>query len=103
MSEKNALTSSGLGGNPIKSKYTRRIRVLRSAPWEYDSPFASSFASRNRSMGFIWPLNDRIDGIGGRSTAFNDHHKSSVAACTGMVLNETQRSAWSSATTNIFP
>src|SRR5687768_14651988 len=102
MSDKNALTSSGLGGNPTKSKYTRRIRVLRSASWEYDSPFASSFVSRNRSMGFIWPPDDRTRGIGGRSSGFNDHHKSFVAASLRMKMNETKRSTWSNETMDIF-
>ena len=45
-----ASTSSGVGGKPIRSKLSRRIRVGRSASGDGSSPSALSRARRNRSI-----------------------------------------------------
>ena len=49
LSPTNALISASVGGRPIRSNVTRRMRVRRSVAGPIASPFADSFASRKRS------------------------------------------------------
>ena len=52
LSATKASTSSGVGGRPIRSKYSRRISVRRSASGDGDSPLSLSFARMKRSISF---------------------------------------------------
>src|SRR5580693_2397416 len=45
--------SCGVGGNPIRSKYTRRMSARFAAGGAGDRPFASSLARMKLSMGFF--------------------------------------------------
>ena len=51
---------AGVGGNPVKSKYSRRASVIRSASGEGVAPLAAILASSRRSMSFRGQSRRRI-------------------------------------------
>ena len=81
MSSKNPLTSSGVGGSPVRSKARRRMRVLRFASDDGCIPFASSFARTNRSIGFFGQLAFLTLGNSGLVTETKDQCPSHLAPC----------------------
>jgi hypothetical protein len=59
-------TSSGVGGNPVKSNVTRRIKCSRFARGAGASPTASRRARMKQSIGFVGPPTDGTTGrVGG--------------------------------------
>ena len=71
VSARNASTSSGVGGRPIRSRVSRRISVVRSAGGDGARPSVSSRASTNRSIGFLTQAASRTGGAAGRRTGSN--------------------------------
>ena len=65
----------GVGGRPIRSKYSRRISVRRSARGEGDRPLPTQLREDERDQsGFaLRPLSARISGTLGRRTGCSAH------------------------------
>src|SRR2546430_915780 len=61
----NFVTSSGVGGRPIRSKLKRRMSVRRSASGESRNLSCSSLARMNRSIGLRARFESLGDGIAG--------------------------------------
>ena len=72
MSFRNASTSSGVGGRPVRSSDTRRISVARSASGDGERPSFSSRARTNASMGCTLAFGSRLTGGVGRLMGWND-------------------------------
>src|SRR6185503_10758813 len=74
LSERNALTSSGVGGRPMRSKYTRRSKAVLLAGGAGARPFFSSLSSTNASMGFFTQAAFFTFGTAGILTGWNDQN-----------------------------
>ena len=74
-----ASISSGVGGSPIRSKKTRRISVALSAGGAGVSPFSSSLARMNRSIGERGHARSLTGGGAGLETGWNDQNDLSWA------------------------
>ena len=70
-SARNASSSSGVGGSPVRSRNTRRHSVSRSASLLGESPDRSSRDSTNRSMGFFAHAPSFTAGSAGRTGGTN--------------------------------
>src|SRR4051812_32009828 len=75
----NAAISARAGGKPSKSKYTRRIRVRRSASGAGVRPFSCNFAKTNASIGVRIQC-DVIVGAGDFDNGRKDHQTAGSAA-----------------------
>ena len=71
----NASTSSGVGGRPVRSKVTRRIRVRRSASGEGRIPCSSSPRRTNGSIRFRDHAGSETAGRGRSAAGRNDQNR----------------------------
>ena len=78
-----ASCSAGVGGSPIRSKYTRRSSVILSALPTGVSCFSLYFSAIKASIGFGVAL-----GACGRTTGVRDHNGDSFLAVAGGVVAE---------------
>src|SRR3954471_23840955 len=82
VSARNASTSSGVGGRPIRSSVARRISVRRSAGFTGSRPSRSRRARMKRSTSVFGHSAFFTDGAAGCASGWNDHH----ARCSGVIV-----------------